>query len=217
MDNFLEGIGQYAYAGCFLLSMINHLIYFIPFPDMIIVFILSATPFGLNNVLLAFSASMGATTGNSLLYYLGYIGNKRVLKKAKRRQMEFARLFIAKHGGWMVLFTAMAPLPDATVFVPLGVIRYSFVKFFIFCLLGKFIVALFFALMGSSVLKGATTYLGDYYGGFQLNVKDALLSLSVLGTVFILIYAILHIDWEKKYYQYLKRREEKRCNPRRKS
>ncbi len=80
----MDIIKSYGYLGSFAICLINNLFSFIPFPDMLLIAIISAPGFKLNPLILAFSGAIGITLSKIIIYWAGFIGSRRMLSGTAR-------------------------------------------------------------------------------------------------------------------------------------
>ena len=103
-----------------------------------------------------------------------------------------------RYGFFAIFFFALTPLPDDLLFIPLGIMRYKFVKAFVPSLLGKLLMSFILAYSGYLSIG----FIRDLLGGGGL--------IGALVTVILLIVimvAILKIDWEKVFEKYVDERK----------
>ena len=126
----------------------------------------------------------------------GHLGEKRRQKldtdAAKIKRWAFALLFIV----------AATPLPDEPVVIPLGLMKYSPVKFFGAYFLGKLTIAVAGAFLGN--------FAGDFLSAWFTPTQTLILSIvvSVVLTVVITI-ALFKVDWEKLQKRFVKPKPQK--------
>ncbi|MEM2925018.1 MAG: VTT domain-containing protein [Methanocellales archaeon] len=175
------------YIGIFTASFLGNLFLFIPLPYLIIVFLLSNPIFGFNPILLAITSALGASIAKLITYTIGY-GSRHLLTEQRCRKLEYARWLVGRHGILIIFLFAATPLPDDALYIPLGMMSYSFFKFFTSVLAGKIVLTLIVSYSGYYSLEWLMFLLN---GGSWLGV--------VITIVFIAlsIYLTLRIDWEK--------------------
>ena len=81
-------------------------------------------------------AGLGATVGEAIGYFLGYVGNKFV----EENQVNQFHTLIQKHPKLTPLvlwFLAATPIPDDVVIIPLGIAKYPFWKVCVPQFIGK--------------------------------------------------------------------------------
>jgi membrane protein DedA with SNARE-associated domain len=103
-----------------------------------------------------------------------------------------------RYGPAAIFLFALTPLPDDLLFIPLGVMRYSFLKAFVPALLGKMLM----------------TFILAYSGQQSITIIQRLFEGSgLLGTVITcvllvgIIVAMIKIDWEKLFEKRMKAKE----------
>ena len=183
---------QYGYLGVFLISVISTASIVIPIPYTLLIYVLAAF---LDPFLLAVVGGIGSAVGEISGYLFGYYGHK-MIGKERRRRMEFMVKFLDHYGPIAVFLFALTPLPDDLLFVPLGMMRFNFLKIFIPCLLGKTLMCFIVAYSGRYSVEAIRIIFGD--GGWLTTIITALLLIAV-------VIAMLRIDWEKLFERYVSR------------
>ncbi|MCJ7634220.1 VTT domain-containing protein [Candidatus Bathyarchaeota archaeon] len=187
---------QYGYVGIFFICLIGALSIVFPIPYTVLIF-----TFGhhMNPVLLAISGGAGSALGEISGYALGYAGRIATSEKRRKQMDYFLRLF-SRYGAVAIFIFALTPLPDDLLFIPLGIMRYNFLKAFIPCLLGKVIMC--FALAYGGYL--CIGFIEDILGGIG-GVITTIASTILLAVIVFLMYKI---NWEK-YFPFEKERDKK--------
>jgi len=196
--NFLEWMEtfamQYGYFGIFFMSLIGSLSIIIPIPYTILIYIMGAT---LDPILVAIASGFGSAVGEFSGYALGYYG-RAVISEERQRKMDFMVKVFNRYGFFAIFFFALTPLPDDLLFIPLGIMRYKFVKAFVPSFLGKLLMSFILAYSGRLSIEFIRQILGE--GGWIG---------AIITTLFliIIIVAILKIDWEKVFEKYVGERK----------
>jgi membrane protein YqaA with SNARE-associated domain len=185
---------NYGYLGAAILSFLSSLILFIPIPYLLIVFGLSAPSFGLNPVVLALVSALGATLGKIVIYYIG-VGGRKLLGEERRKRLEFGKLVVGKYGALAIFIFAVTPLPDDVLYIPLGLIGYNVLNFFLYCFLGKFLMTLVVTLGGEQSLAWSSRFFMERRG----NIIGVVMTLIL---IVVSVYATIKIDWEKLFLKY---------------
>jgi membrane protein DedA with SNARE-associated domain len=102
----------------------------------------------------------------------------------------FLRLF-NRHGAIAIFIFALTPLPDDLLFIPLGIVRYSFFKAFIPCLLGKVLMCFVLAYGGRLSIDFVEGLLGGS-GGTITTIASTIL-------LVVVVFLLYKIDWEKYF------------------
>jgi len=177
---------RYGYLGIFFASLMGALSIIVPIPYTALIFMLGKW---LDPILLAISAGSGSALGEVFGYIVGYYG-RALISEERRRKIEYLLKIFRKYGSITIFFFALTPLPDDLLFIPLGIMHYPLIKFFIPCFIGKTLMSLILA----------------YGGRFSISILEALIGgeggdlISLIATTVLLIVILiimLKIDWEK--------------------
>lgn len=185
---------QYGYFGVFLISFIGSMSIIIPVPYTLLIYVMGGV---LDPILVAIASGFGSAVGEFSGYVLGYYG-RAVISEERQRKMDFMVKVFDRYGFFAIFFFALTPLPDDLLFIPLGIMRYKFVKAFVPSLLGKLLMSFILAYSGHLSIG----FIRDLLGGGGL--------IGVIITVILLIVimvAILKIDWEKVFEKYVGERK----------
>jgi membrane protein YqaA with SNARE-associated domain len=181
---------QFGYLGVFLISLVGALSIIFPIPYTLIIYLLGSV---LDPLLVAVSGGLGSALGEFSGYVLGYYG-RAVLGEERQRKMDYMMKVFHHYGFAAIFFFALTPLPDDLLFIPLGIMRYRFVKAFIPALLGKMLMCLILAYSGRFSVEVIEVVFGEG-GWLGVVITSAFL--------IIVIIAILKIDWEKVFEKYV--------------
>jgi len=179
------------YPGVLLLSLVSNLIVFVPVPYLLSVFFLSAHT-EINVVLLSFISGFGAACGKLIVFTVSRSG-RRLVNEKSLRNLEFARMIMERYGFMAVFIVAATPLPDDIFYIPMGLAKFTFIKFFLACLAGKFLLTLVVALSGRYSISW---------------IRSLISPESILGIIITIlfiavsIYATVKIDWEAIFVKY---------------
>jgi len=186
---------QYSYVGVFAISLIGAMSIIVPIPYTFIILTLGIQ--GMNPLLLTVAGGLGSGVGEFSGYILGYYGRSVISEKQQRKMDYMIRIF--DHYGPITIFLfALTPLPDDLLFIPLGILRYKFIKAFIPCILGKTLMCAILAYGGQ--LFG--NILGIVFGESTPEMNLLISIITAIALVFILV-AMLKIDWEKVFEKYV--------------
>ena len=183
---------QFGYFGVFLISLIGTLSVVFPIPYTIVIYFLGAVRV-LDPFLIAVAGGLGSALGEFSGYVLGYYG-RAVLSEDRRRKMDYMMKVFHHYGFAAIFLFALTPLPDDLLFIPLGIMRYRFVKAFIPALLGKMLMCFILAYSGYMSFGIIKVVFGEG-GWLGVVITSAFL--------IIVIVAILKIDWEKIFEKYV--------------
>jgi len=188
LSQWLENLAlQYGYFGIFFISFIGAASIIFPIPYTLVIFYLGSLRI-FDPFLIAISGGAGSALGEFFGYFLGYYG-RAVLSKERQRKIDYVMKIFSRYGALAIFIFALTPLPDDLLFIPLGIMRYRFVKAFIPSLAGKILMCLILAYGGHlsiDVIKGLMGEKDGYVG----------IIVSIVLLIFILV-LMLKIDWEK--------------------
>jgi membrane protein YqaA with SNARE-associated domain len=198
MQNFATSHG---YVGIFLIAFIGAFSIIIPIPYTIVIFTLGGIS-DFNPALVAISAGLGSAVGEFSGYVLGYYGQKAISLE-RRRKMSFMLKFFNRYGPIVLFLFALTPLPDDLIFIPLGMLRYDFLRIFIPVLIGKILMNFILFYSG----KFSIGIIRDLFGENNF-IWMPITMLLLIGILIVL----LKIDWEKVLGKYVEDKEEAGVN-----
>jgi membrane protein DedA with SNARE-associated domain len=191
MYSFAE---QFGYLGVFVISFVGSVSVIFPIPYTIVIFFLGGV---LDPFFVAISGGLGAALGEFSGYALGYYG-RSVVNKERQKKMGYMVKLFDKYGPATIFIFALTPLPDDLLFIPLGVMRYPFVKAFVPSLLGKTLMTFILAYSGQQSIDLILAVFGE--SGWLGTVITAAL-------LIIIIVAMVKIDWEKLFEKHVANKE----------
>ena len=177
---------QFGYLGVFVISFIGSVSVVFPVPYTIIIPFLGTI---LNPFFVAISGGLGAALGEFSGYVIGYTG-RAVVSEERRKKMEYMVKLFDKYGPVSIFLFALTPLPDDLLFIPLGIMRYSFLRAFIPALLGKTLMTFILAYIGQQYFDLVDSLFG---GSGMIGV------IITIALLIIIIVAMIKIDWEKLF------------------
>jgi len=181
---------QFGYLGIFIISFIGSVSIIFPIPYTIVIYLSGAF---LDPFFVAISGGLGAALGEFSGYALGYYG-RTVVSKERHRKMEYMVKLFDRYGPAAIFLFALTPLPDDLLFIPLGVMRYPFLKAFVPALLGKTLMTFILAYSGQQSIELIKTVFGEA-GWIGTVITAALLM--------VIIVAMIKIDWEKHFEKHV--------------
>jgi membrane protein YqaA with SNARE-associated domain len=194
--NWLESFpAQYGYFGVFLISLLGSMSIFFPIPYTVIIFTLGQS---FEPVWIAVAAGVGSAIGEFSGYLLGLGGRKAISERYKKKMGFLVKVF-DRFGPMAIFLFALTPLPDDLLFIPLGVMRYTFIKAFIPALAGKFLMSLIVAYSGRFTIQ----IIKDIFG-VESSWISALIGMILAIVLLIMILIIMFkVDWEKYFEKYV--------------
>lgn len=181
---------QFGYLGVFIISFIGSVSVIFPVPYTLAIFVLGSV---LDPFFVAVSGGLGAALGEFSGYTLGYYGRK-IVNKERRRKMDFMAKLFGRYGSITIFLFALTPLPDDLLFIPLGIMRYPFLKAFVPALLGKMVMTFILAYSGQQSIELIKSIFSE--SGWIGTVVTAIL-------LIIIIVVIIKIDWEKLFEKHV--------------
>lgn len=179
---------HYGYFGAFIAALVGNLTVVIVMPYTLVTFFLASA--GLNPLVLGILTGVGAVIGELSGYLIGRFSSGTV---ERRRPAAYAALKrIVEHRPVVIpalLFTfSLLPFPDDVLFIPLGMLRYSFWKLILPSLAGKVGAGLAIAYSAQLIQSTANPD----------TISSALwYQFGTLMLLTVLMYAIFKIPWSR--------------------
>lgn len=175
------------FLGVFLISLVGALSIVVPIPYTVVIVMLGMQK--VDPMMLAVAGGLGSAAGEFSGYVLGYYGRK-LLSDERRRKMGYLPKILGRYGPVAVFVFALTPLPDDSLFIPLGLLRYGFIRIFIPCFLGKLLMC----------------YLLGYFGRIILSIfgeENIWLGTAITAALLmVILLALFKVDWEKVFEKY---------------
>jgi uncharacterized membrane protein YdjX (TVP38/TMEM64 family) len=151
--------------------------------------VLDADPFTIG-FLVAFGSASAKLIHYLVMFFLsGFIGEK------SRERLNIAGLKIKRWAFLALFIVASTPLPDEPVVVPLGLIKYSPIKFYVSYFLGKLSIAI----IGAYLAKAGQQLLAPWIS------QEVLIVISIVLTILVTI-VLLKVDVQKIAEKILRRK-----------
>ncbi|MEX2681891.1 MAG: VTT domain-containing protein [Candidatus Sigynarchaeota archaeon] len=194
----------------FLLSMFGNTSILIVIPYSYIVFQLAITASGVQSVwyplVLGVISGAGAGIGEVTSYIVGRLFTKseKLVNSDLGQKFERMRKTFEEHPKVIPLFVyifAATPLPDDVILVPFGVMKYSYWKTIIPCMLGKMTMCILLAYLGYIFGSGIDNTIFKFLKPSETsNPGDDMLGLIPL---FLVVWMMVRIDFQKilEYFQ----------------
>lgn len=188
---------NYGYFGVFTISLIGALSIVFPIPYTVVIYMVGSF---LDPFLIAMSGGLGSAVGESIGYVLGYFG-RIIISEERRKKIDYMLRIFDYYGPIAVFLFSLTPLPDDLLIIPLGIMRYNPIKFFIICVAGKTIMCLIVALGGRFSLSLIKSIFGS-----EGSLTTTLMAFLLLAIILALM---LKIDWEKIFLKHLSKESRK--------
>lgn len=191
----------------FLLSIFGNTTVFIVVPYSYIIWIV-AVDAGISGLfdawyplLLGVISGLGAGVGEVTSYAIGrlFAKSKKLSESPTGQKFERMRRTFEQHPRsipFIIYLFAVTPLPDDAILVPFGVMKYSYWKTIIPCMLGKMTLCTVLALFGfyfGQAIEGVS-WLGWLVPSPDANPGEDMLALIPL---FLIVYLMIRADFEK--------------------
>jgi membrane protein DedA with SNARE-associated domain len=193
IENFFNFGLELEYLGIVLFSFVLSVIVFIPIPHFPVL-MTAALNKNFDPTLIALCGTIGAVTGKMIIFYGSYYGRKMILSdNTKKRMLPLQRL-LSRYGWIGVFIAATTPIPDDIVYIPLGLAKYSPLKFASALFAGKFLLG--------EVVVVASIYFGRPFIEYLLAEASDPESLVTVAAIMVaitvvMIYYFIKIDWKK--------------------
>jgi membrane protein YqaA with SNARE-associated domain len=195
---------QYGYLGIFLVSLLGSASIFFPIPYTVVLFTVGSLE-KFNPILIAFASGLGSAVGEFSGYLLG-LGGRKVISEKGKRNVEFLLKIFGRYGALAIFTFALTPLPDDLLFIPLGVMRYGFIRAFIPAFLGKLCMSLIIVYSARFTI-GIICQIFGIESDWALAIISMVIALILLTLIFILMFKV---DWEKTLKKRIKPKNRKR-------
>jgi membrane protein DedA with SNARE-associated domain len=171
------------YPGIFVTSLLGNLLPFMPIPYLFVVYLYATFIPGSNPILVGIVSGLGGGVGKLLVYLASREGAHVVLSEESQKRYERIGKLLGNYGALMVFLFAVTPSPDDVIIIPLGLMKYDPLRFFVAVTIGKILISI------------ATAYAGKTVA---VLTKESLLYeiiASILLFLFVMILLVI-VDWE---------------------
>ncbi|MGY5860877.1 MAG: VTT domain-containing protein [Candidatus Thorarchaeota archaeon] len=190
----MDAASAIGYSGAFAMSFLGNATILVPFPYVVIPFVLGAN-IGHDPWLVGLVSGIGAAMGEMIGYFAGYYGRRLLTEEDKINGFSEYVQRRPNMTPFMIWILAATPIPDDLLIVPLGVAQYSWWKVFVPLLIGK---AIFLTAISWAGRLGLLWVEAVFLGGDP----SSLISISLGAVGFLLIvlslYLIVRVDWSKR-------------------
>ena len=193
IENFFNFGLELEYLGIVLFSFVLSVIVFIPVPYFPVL-MSAALNKNFDPTLIVLCGTIGAVAGKMIIFYGSYYGRKMILSdNTKKRMLPLQRL-LSRYGWMGVFIAATTPIPDDIVYVPLGLAKYSPLKFASALFAGKFVLG--------EVMVMVSIYFGRPFIEYLLaetSNPESLITVAVItiAITVVMLYYFIKIDWKK--------------------
>ncbi len=158
VTSFLTDLAlRYGYLGVFATTLLGSLVPFLPFPNLLVVVLLSNL---LDPPELGVLAGIGGSLGKVTSYLLGRSGYG-LSKTETRSNLDVVRGFLGRYGTLGIFVLAVTPLRDEVYAIPMGMLNFPFWRFLLANTLGKIILYTAVAYVGRFFLATLGNFIGE--------------------------------------------------------
>ncbi|NIR86685.1 VTT domain-containing protein, partial [Candidatus Bathyarchaeota archaeon] len=204
LGDWINYLLQFSYLGVFLISLVGAMSIIVPIPYTFVILTLGIEG-TLDPLLLTVAGGLGSAIGEFSGYVLGYYGRALISEKRRRKIDFITRILKDRYGPIAIFLFALTPLPDDLLFIPLGVLRYKFVKAFVPSFLGKLTMCAILAYGGQLYYDVLRAIFGG--GTFEIELITSIITAILLVLIFV---AMFKIDWEKILEKYMGKESERK-------
>ena len=144
-------------------------------------------------VAIGFLVALGSTLAKSVEYLTTFFIGKHLGKK-QRERLDVDALKIKRWALLLLFVAAVTPIPDEPVVIPLGLMKYSPAKFFSVFFVGKLLITVLGAFLGSWTKSTFSEWLSP----------EAMVILSITLTI-VVTFILLKVDVGKLAERFLKK------------
>ncbi|MCS7114052.1 MAG: VTT domain-containing protein [Nitrososphaerota archaeon] len=203
LEQWLQNFSQYGYFGIFLSSLLGSASIIFPIPYTVILFTLAPME-TFNPILMALASSIGSAVGEFSGYLLG-LGGRKIIGEKGKRNMEFLLKIFGKYSPIAIFIFTLTPLPDDLLFIPLGVMRYKFLKALVPAFIGKLTMSLIIV-YSSRLAIGTIKDLFNIESDLTITLISMIVALILLAAIFIIMFKV---DWEKTFEKHFAKKKGK--------
>lgn len=127
-------------------------------------------------LVLGILVAVGSTLAKSIHYLLTFFISSH-LREKQRQRLEAESLKVKRWAFILLFLAAATPIPDEPVVIPLGLLRYSPVKFLTAFFLGKLSITVAGAFLGSMTINAFSEWLSP----------EAMIILSIILTIIVTV------------------------------
>jgi membrane protein YqaA with SNARE-associated domain len=169
----------FGYAGVFLFALALNLIPFAGPSNLFIAGVAAISIPGANFLTVGLLVALGSSTAKMIHFCIAFF-TSRILNDSQRQKLDNHTKNAGKIGPLLIFLSAATPIPDDPVVIPLGLMKYNPLKFFIIYFIGK------------STITVSGAYLGLFtkvkFSGLMDEATMAVISIvvTVVATVLLL-------------------------------
>lgn len=141
--------------------------------------------------------ALGAALAKGIHYMVTFFVSSH-LSQNRQQRLQADAVKMKRWAFWLLFAAASTPIPDEPVVIPLGLMKYSPAKFFTAFFLGKLVITIPGAFLGSWTKRTFSEWLSP----------EVMIVLSVVLTIVVTV-ILLKVDFGKLAEKYLKKKPKK--------
>jgi membrane protein DedA with SNARE-associated domain len=145
-------------------------------------------------VAIGFLVALGSALAKSVHYMVTFFVGKH-LSEENQRKLDADALKIRRWAAPLLFIAAVSPIPDEPIVIPLGLMKYSPIKFFSVFFSGKLVIGIAGAFLGA--------WLGTTFSEWLNPVETIALS---IGLTIVITVILLKVDFGKLAQKHMNRR-----------
>ena len=194
MNGLLESLSSLGYFGILVFSLALNLIPFVGPSNIVIAGAVASLFPSFNPLAIGIIIAFGASVARTIHFGVSFLASDFVKRKRKTENIEIKSKPVSNRYVMVALFIAAAsPVPDDPLIIPLGLARYSPLRFFLAYFAGKMLITVIGAYFGQKFGLTLEEYLG----------AEATIIISIILTILVTI-AIIKKDIILKKLRLLK-------------
>lgn len=181
------------YVGVFLLSFALNMLPFMSPSNIVLAGALALSLPWANPFLIGLLVALASSSAKLIHFYTAFFIGKTLSPERKAKLEKYSGK-TGKIGSVLLFIAAASPIPDEPIVIPLGLLKYSPVKFFAIFLSGKMIITVSGAYLGSHISLTLTDLVGNPF----------MVIISLVSTI-VVAYVLMKVNLEKAVARLLKR------------
>ncbi|MCJ7632330.1 VTT domain-containing protein [Candidatus Bathyarchaeota archaeon] len=179
MSGLLENLLNLGYIGVFVFSLAVNLVPFLGPSNLVVAGGIASSFPSLNPLLIGLLIAFGSSTAKTIHFGISYLTSNFV--KSRKNNTKSESKSTHHRSAMLALFLAAAsPIPDEPIVIPLGLARYSPLRFFISFFAGKSVITIAGAYLGQKLGLALEGYLS----------QEATIIFSVILTIVVIVIMI---------------------------
>jgi len=177
VTELFEDVLSLGYFGVFVFSLALNLVPFLSPSNLLIAGAVGSLFPSFNPLLAGFLVALGASIAKTVHYGASFFAGRFLGGKLQTKTNDSGRKHVFHRFGMIAAFVAaISPIPDDPIVIPLGLMRYSPLKFFAAYFSGKSIITITGAYLGQTL----SLTIEQYFGDTAMIIVSAILTISMI-------------------------------------